>query len=154
MKSKNLKNLEQFLRRRKFGNVNKISNFLINKFSGNNSVLILISELMNEKVIKKEEEFNNLIEKLIHYELIKNIDNETFSASTNLMKYLESNVFESKKNTSNVYLENLKNEIEILKNEIENLKIDVLENKRRLNKPNELWKLRSNFIIKKDKNSA
>lgn len=49
MKSKNLKNLEQFLRRRKFRNVNTVSKFLISKFSNNNSVSILIPELVGGK---------------------------------------------------------------------------------------------------------
>ncbi|MGY3803057.1 hypothetical protein ACWNT8_03190 [Pigmentibacter ruber] len=156
MKSKNLKNLEQFLRRRKFRNVNTVSKFLISKFSNNNSVSILIPELINEKVIKKEEEFNDLIKNLLHYELIKNLDSENnfFSASINLRKYLENNSFENRKGNNEIYLDSLKIELEKIKSEIEKLKYDVLENKRRLNNPNDLWKLRSNFVIKKDKNSA
>ena len=111
---------------------------------------------MNEKVIKKEEDYNDLIENLIHYELIKNLDSENnfFSASINLIKYLENNSFENRKGSNEIYLDSLKIELEKIKSEIEKLKDDVLENKRRLNNPNDLWKLRSNFIIKKDKNSA
>lgn len=156
MKNKNLKNLEQFLRRRKIAPANKISKLLFAVFNNqtdeNFSAYLSPTDFIKSAIIINENEYKPFIEILLKNEIIAiKVDSENkFIPAKNLAKYINT-FLRSVNDKEKTEISSILYEIEILKNQIECLKNDILENSRQLKNPNELWKLRSSFALKKHK---
>ncbi len=157
MKNKNLKNLEQFLRRRKIAPANKISKLLFAVFNNqtdeNFSAYLSPTDFIKSAIIINENEYKPFIEILLKNEIIaiKEDRENYFIPAKNLAKYIQT-FFRNVNDKEKTEISSILYEIEILKNQIECLKNDILENSRQLKNPNELWKLRSSFALKKHKN--